>query len=87
MPRRPGITITPGQAIHLGRIHAGFPRQSRLSEQLGWPVRLIHEFEVGHRRPSPEQLEILRSRLPLLDLLLKLARPQLVDVDEVVGRL
>jgi hypothetical protein len=77
--------LTPGTAIRLGRIHAGYRRQSRLAEQLGWPVRLIHEIEVGHRRPTAEQLETLRSRLPLLDLLLRLARPAPREI-ETAGR-
>jgi len=72
--------------FRLGRIAAGYRLQAALSQELGWPSRVIHEIEAGHRRPSPEQIARLRAKLPLLDLLLRLARPAPRGV-EFAGRL
>lgn len=57
--------LAPATALRLARIHAGYRRQSRLAEMVGFPVRLINELEVGHRRPTPAQLAVLRVLLAL----------------------
>ena len=68
------------------RLAEGIERQAEAAGLVGVSKSKYWEWETGRVRPSEDELAKLRAALPMLNALLRMARPQPADV-EVAGRL